>query len=264
MRVGKRINKPSDLVENGVYLVVNVPLAIGYEQPEPTPSILGYATLMSTYLKPGRTWGENENFFIYELDYKYNGNRQRQSLILVGVYEILKTFYADIPSVQVLWGHEYNTYELSPDEHVDDNCIVVCDNADPHYHEEKFFHIDGAFSISAYKKHLTYEWWPYPEEPIQGRTNILNHIIKHHLPDEHKQAAQTAFGKIQEQPQPQQSKQVRRITSTKTSTKGAKRKQTGLSPEDKDRLAKFGKFLGFGRRLKKEEPGEGASEGGTQ
>ena len=251
MRVGKRINKPSDLVENGVYLVVSVPLATGYDQPEPTPSIMGYATLMSTYLKPGRTWAADENFFIYELDYKYNGKRQRQSLILVGVYEILKTFYADIPSVQVLWGYEYNSYELSPDEHVEDNCLVVCDNADPHYHDDKFFHIDGAFSISAYKKHLKYQWWPYPEKPIEGRTNILNHIIKHHLPDEYKQAAQRAFEKIQEQPQPQQPKPVRRITSTKTSTKVPKRKNTGLSAEDKERLAKFGRLLGFTKGARK-------------
>lgn len=256
MRVGKRINKPSDLVENGVYLVVNVPLAIGYEQPEPTPNIMGCATLLSTYLKPGRTWGENENFFIYELDYRYNGKRQRQSFILVGVHEILKAFYEHIPSVQVLWGHEYNALEVEPDEHVEDNCLIVCDNFDPHYHDDKFFHIDGAFSIHSYKKHLQYQWWPYPEKPIEGRTNILNHIINHHLPDEYKQAAQTAFAKIEAEPTERKPKPVRRITNTKTSTKGAKRKNTGLSPEDKERLAKFGRHLGLGQRRSK--PGEDA------
>lgn len=248
MRIGKRIEKRSQVSERTDYLVVDIKPAIGYEQEDPKPILMSGSVLLSTYFNPKRNWGHDVETFIYEIDLKYKGKRER-SVILWGLYEILKTFYKDLPSVSVLWGSEYNATECyNPDEKVDDNCIVVCDTSDPYYHDDQFFHIDGAFSISAYKKHLQYEWWPYPEKPIQGRQNILEHIIKHHLPDEYKQAAQGAFAKIKEQPK--QRKNSGRNTTAKTSAKKREGKRN-LTAKDEERLAEFARKLGFGKRIKK-------------
>lgn len=101
--------------------------------------------------------------------------------ILVEMYETLKELYKSYPQVMVLTGEEYNAQESGLD-FVDEDSIVVCDNPEDKYCTDEIHHIDGAFSIWIEEGTPYYQWWPYPEKPIVGKEEIINHIKQLHLP----------------------------------------------------------------------------------
>ena len=243
VKIGKEIKKRNEVKDRNDYLVIVISGA-GVE-----PMMLTGSAVLAAYYNPDRTWGLDEEIHVFPLEYRHTGkNIGRRGIVLLGIYELLKTLYQSLPQVCVYWGDDFNGSEAKmPDDCVDPNCIVVCDNSDPHYHTDELFHIDGAFSIEVHKKQISYQWWPYPEKPITGRDNILTHIIKHHLPDEYKEAATATFTKIKTGPNPKSKEARKRTTTSKTGPKGGRGK---LSPEDLEKLREYGRKIGLVRTKK--------------
>jgi hypothetical protein len=185
MRIGKSVEGGFKKLKDGeYYLVVIMNGGI------PDPRILKGSTIKQAYFRTTIKWPDGQSLFMFHVDNKYASGHRYASRHLKGMYETLKELYAPYPQVLVLTGLEYNAI-YPEDADMDDRQIVVCDNADQKYDRDDIFHIDGAFSITEYKKSLKYQWWPYPEKPIQGREAIITHIKLHHLPNEQKSTTPT-------------------------------------------------------------------------